>query len=93
MNVLLSFEVNEKQQEVIKELTSLGYMQSWRVTRGRDVLTYFLPSNMLWKKGDTMSPTKAKEDLRKVTSGLNVKLIRAVAVTFGKFDAITGEPL
>lgn len=92
MNILLSFEVSERQQEVITELLSLGYMQSWRVTRGRDTLTYFLPKNIFWKKGNHMSPAKAKEDLKKVTSRLNVDIVRAVAVVFGKFDAVTGEP-
>ncbi|MEK6616709.1 MAG: hypothetical protein AABZ32_11485 [Bacteroidota bacterium] len=91
MNVLLCFEVSDNLQRVRKELSAKGYMSSWKIIRGsRDEITFHLPSNTLWKKGENMSPTKAKEDLKKIATQLNVKIIRAVAIAIGKFDGITG---
>lgn len=93
MNVLLCFEVSDKPEQVRKELSAKGYMSSWKVRRGsRDEITYHLPSNVMWKKGKEMSPTKAKEELKKVATELKVKIIRAVAVTVGRFDGVTGTP-
>ena len=93
MNVMICFEVSAKQEQVRKELASWGYMSSWKIKRGKDELTYHLPSNAMWKKGDTMSPAKAKEDLKKSTSQLNVKVVRAVALVVGKWDGATGTPV
>ena len=90
MNVLLCFEVSDKQEAVRKELASKGYMSSWKIKRGRDEVTFNLPGNTMWKKGDNMSPAKAKEDIKKSTSALNVKIIRAVALVVGKWDGMTG---
>jgi len=47
----------------------------------------------MWKKGEGMSPAKAKEDLRKVASQLNVEVLRAVALSIGSFDGVTGTPV
>lgn len=91
MNVMICFEVSGKQEQVKKELASNGYMSNWRVARGRDELTYNLPSNAMWKKGENMSPAKAKEDLKKATTQAKVKVVRAVAVVVGKWDGMTGE--
>lgn len=92
MNVLLSFEVSDKLQQVRQELSAKGYMSNWKVKRGRDEITFHLPSNCLWKKGENMSPTKAKEDLKKVTGQLSVKMIRVVALVVSKWDGLTGTP-
>lgn len=92
MNVLLTFEVSDKLDQVRQHLSGNGYMSSWKVQRGsKDVITYYLPSNVMWKKGKEMSPTKAKEELKKVATKLNIKIIRAVAITVGKFDGVTGS--
>ena len=91
MNIMICFEVSEKQEQVRKELASMGYLSSWRIARGRDAITFNLPSTAMWKKGENMSPTKAKEDLKKITGKLNVKAIRAIAVALGKCDGITGD--
>ena len=91
MNVMICFEVSGKQDQLRKELASKGYMSNWRITRGRDELTYNLPSTTMWKKGENMSPAKAKEDLKKAATSVNTKVIRAVAVVVGKWDAMTGE--
>ena len=91
MNVMICFEVSGKQEQVRKELSSLGYMSSWRIARGRDEITFNLPSSAMWKKGENMSPAKAKEDLKKATSQLKVKTLRAVAVVVSKWDAMTGD--
>ena len=93
MNVLLCFEVSDKRQQIKEALSAKGYMSSWKVQRGsRDTITYHLPSNVMWKKGKEMSPTKAKEELKKAATQLNVKIIRAIAVTVGRFDGLTGTP-
>jgi len=93
MNILLCFEVNDKLEQVREQLSAKHYMSSWKVQRGsRDEITYHLPSNVMWKKGKEMSPTKAKEELKKVATELKIKIIRAVAITVGKFDGMTGTP-
>ncbi|TAL60587.1 MAG: hypothetical protein EPN85_06985 [Bacteroidetes bacterium] len=91
MNVMICFEVSGKQEQVRKELAALGYMSNWRITRGRDELTFNLPSTALWKKGENMSPAKAKEDLKKTASQLKIKVVRAIALVVGKWDGATGE--
>lgn len=91
MNVMICFEVSGKQEQVRKELTSHGYMSNWRIVRGRDELTFNLPSSAMWKKGENMSPAKAKEDLKKAASQLNIKVVRAIALVVGKWDGMTGE--
>ena len=91
MNVMICFEVSGKLEQVRKELASKGYMSNWRVKRGRDETTYNLPSTAMWKKGDNMSPAKAKEDLKKVATATNVKVVRAMAMVVGKWDGMTGE--
>ncbi|MBI4930311.1 MAG: hypothetical protein HY841_06080 [Bacteroidetes bacterium] len=94
MNVVLCFEVSAKQDQVRQELASKGYMSNWKVKRGsRDEITYHLPSNLLWKKGKDMSPTKAKEELKKAANALNVKVTRAVALVVSRWDGMTGTPV
>ena len=91
MNVMICFEVSGKQEQVRKELASKGYMSNWRIARGRDEITYNLPSNSMWKKGENMSPAKAKEDLKNAVKQTNTKVVRAVALVIGKWDAMTGD--
>ncbi len=91
MNVMICFEVSGKLEQVRKELASKGYLSNWRVTRGRDQLTYNLPSAAMWKKGEEMSPAKAKEDLKTSAKKVNVKVTRAIALVVSKWDGVTGE--
>lgn len=91
MNVMICFEVSGKQEQVRNELASNGYMSNWRIVRGRDELTFNLPSNAMWKKGENMSPAKAKEDLKKAATKANVKVVRAIALAVGKWDGMTGD--
>ena len=91
MNVMICFEVSGKQEQIRKELSALGYMSNWRIVRGRDELTFNLPSNAMWRKGENMSPAKAKEDLKKAASQHKVKVVRGIAVVVGKWDGMTGE--
>lgn len=91
MNVMICFEVSGKQELVKKALASYGYMSTWRISRGHDDITFNLPSNAMWKKGENMSPAKAKEDLKSATKEAGVKTIRAVALSVGKWDGIPGE--
>lgn len=91
MNVMICFEVSGKQEQVRKELAAHGYMSNWRIVRGRDELTFNLPSNAMWKKGENMSPAKAKEDLKKAATALNIKVLRGIALVVGKWDGMTGE--
>lgn len=93
MNVMICFEVSEKQEQIRKELASKGYMSSWKVRRGKDELTFHLPSNALWKKGENFSPAKAKEDLQKAAKNASIKVIRAVALVVSKWDGMTGSPV
>jgi|ERR1035437_9325660 hypothetical protein len=91
MNVMICFEVSEKQEQVRKDLTASGYMSNWKVKRGREESTFHLPSNALWKKGEHMSPAKAKEDLQKSAKKLNAKVLRVVALVVSKWDGMTGS--
>ncbi len=91
MNVMICFEVSGKQEQVKKELASKGYMSSWRVARGRDEVTFNLPGTAMWKKGENMSPAKAKEDLKNATKEVKVQVVRAIAVAVGKWDGMTGD--
>ena len=91
MNVMICFEVNDKQEQVRAELASKGYMSNWRITRGRDQLTFNLPSSAMWKKSENMSPAKAKEDLKAAAKKVNVKVSRAIALSVGKWDGMTGD--
>jgi hypothetical protein len=88
---MICFEVSGKQEQVRSELASKGYMSSWRIQRGKDEITYHLPSNALWKKGENFSPAKAKEDLKKSCTAVGVKVVRAMAVAIGKWDGMTGS--
>jgi len=88
---MICFEVSGKQEQVRKELASNGYMSNWKIVRGRDELTYNLPSTAMWKKGENMSPAKAKEDLKKAAKQEKVNVVRAIAVVVGKWDGMTGE--
>ena len=90
MNVMICFEVSEKQEQVRNELVKKGYMSNWKVKRGNDETTYHLPSNSLWQKGEHASPAKAKEDLKKIAKQLKVEVVRAVAIVVSKWDAVTG---
>ena len=91
MNVLICFDVSDKQEAVKKELLQKGYMSSWKTKRGKDEITCYLPSNSVWKKGEKMSPTAAKEDLKKTASQMGVKIIRSVAISVsGKWDGVAG---
>ena len=91
MNVMICFEVSDKQEQVRNSLTSKGYLSSWRITRGHDEITYNLPSTSMWKKGDNMSPAKAKEDLKNACKESKVKMVRVMAMVIGKWDGITGD--
>ena len=93
MNVMICFEVSGKLEQVRTELSSKGYLSNWRISRGRDEITFNLPTSAMWKKGDNMSPAKAKEDLKNAAKKTNVKIVRAVAVTIGKWDALTGDAI
>jgi len=93
MNVMLCFEVSDKHEQVRKELASKGYMSSWKVKRGRDEITFHLPSGAMWNKGEHVSPTSTKEDLKTIASKMNVKVVRAVALVVSKWDGMTGTPV
>ncbi|MFH1005021.1 MAG: hypothetical protein V1781_05960 [Bacteroidota bacterium] len=93
MNVLICFEVSDKQEAVKKELLQKGYMSSWKAKRGKGEITCYLPFNSVWKKGENMGPTAAKEDLKKTASQMGVKIIRALAISVsGKWDGVVGTP-
>lgn len=91
MNVMICFEVKGNVDKLRNALKGKGYMSSWRVARGRDEITYNLPETAMWKKGENMSPAKAKEDLKKAAGDANVKVVRAIALAVGKFDGMTGS--
>lgn len=86
MQVLLTYDVNKLHPDVKKAMKAKGYSDYWT----DNSTTYYLPNTTLWKKGIT--PQTAISDIETVTSNLNVKLERAVAVNFDSWAAIPGIP-
>lgn len=86
-NVLISYDVNGKQDEVKEELKKLNYMDRFRIDN--QATLYYLPETTLWKS-DTDTPT-AKAEMVKVCDQLKVNLERFVATEFSKVSAIQGK--
>jgi hypothetical protein len=87
-DVLISYDVNGKQDEVKEELNNIGYIDSFLF--GDPKVHYYLPATTLWKKNTDVSSAKA--DMISVSNRLKVKLERFVVTKFDEFDAITGVP-
>lgn len=86
-DVLISYDVNDKQDEVKKELKKLNYMDNFLFEN--QTTTNYLSETTLWKR-DTNTPT-SKVEMVKVCAQLNVKLERFVATEFTKVSAIQGK--
>lgn len=86
MKTLLTYDVNQKQDDVKKDLLSKGYSKTCKSSSGIDCN---LPDTTVWK--DNTSPTTAMADLTGITSKLGVKLERAFAVDFDTAQGIKGD--
>ena len=88
MDVLLTYDVSDKQSEVKKELRALGYLSKFTF----DGKTIYLPNTTVWKK-DTGDFNKAISDIQTIAGFLNIKLERAIAVPWGyDWQSIIGYP-
>jgi hypothetical protein len=85
MKTLLTYDVSDKQTEVKDAMLKIGYEKRWTSNNS----TYYLPNTTLWK--NEISPSTALADIRAVTNGLKVRLVRAIAVDFGNWDGIPGD--
>jgi len=87
-DVLISYDVNGKQDEVKEELNVVGFKD--RFVSGIPKVTYYLPATTLWKKNTDVEAAKA--DMISVSNKLKVKLERFVVTKFNELEAIPGEP-
>lgn len=88
MDILLSYDVSDKQGEVKRTLKQLGYYSEFTF---REV-TIRLPNTTVWKK-NTSDVDQAITDIQNIASSLGIQLERAIAVPFGSiWQAIRGYP-
>jgi hypothetical protein len=87
-NVLISYDVNGKQDEVKESLKKIGYRDNFTY-KNNDAINY-LPETTLYKSNTDTSISKS--EMLKVCSQLNVSLERFVATEFSNVTSIQGEP-
>ena len=87
-NVLISYDVNEKQTPVKDGLIKMGYLDKFEFEGNAKIFN--LPNTTLWKKN--MDSSIALNDMNKVCRDLNVKLERFVVSKFECVNAIIGDP-
>jgi hypothetical protein len=88
MDVLITYDVSDRQPEVKAAMLKKGYADHWVVATKQ----YNLPDTTLWK-GNLTGPSAAMQDLQSVLLTLrNVRLERAVAVPCDVWDAVPGDP-
>lgn len=80
-NVLISYDVSDKNPEVKAALKVLGYSDSY--TLGTAPKVYYLPNTTLWHKAK--SSDQAMADMKRVCAELRVTLEKAVAVKADEF--------
>lgn len=78
--VLISYDVNDKNQEVKAALLALKYYDRFNLGSSK---VYMLPNTTLCH--ETKSSDQAMADMKKVCSNLRVTLERAVAVKADEF--------
>jgi len=87
-NVMISYDVNGKQDEVKEGLKKIGYRDNFVFENQTN--TNYLPATTLVKwNTDVLS---VKNEMLSVCSNLKVKLERFVATKFDVVSAIQGEP-
>ena len=79
-NVLISYDVSDKNPEVKAALKALNYYDYFTLGTSK---VYNLPNTTLWHK--SKSSDQAMADMKKVCSDLRVTLERAVAVKADEF--------
>ncbi len=88
MQIILIYEVNERQEEVKELLLQRGYLD--KIT-GKDANSY-LPSATLYKefneKGD--SPIDSLNDIMEISEKYNLTLERAIAFEINDWCGIVG---
>ncbi len=89
MNTLLTYDLNNKHDEVKTAMKEKGYLDFWTV-KG---MIYYLPNTTLWKN-DISSAETAIADISETANDFGVILERAVAVNWTPSDwkAIPGIP-
>lgn len=95
MNILITYDVSDRQTEVKQKMLETGYYDKWAANEK----TYYLPQSTLWKKDVTDLKT-ALIDLRKVIENLNlyrtnqplIELRRCIVVSANPWDGIEGIP-
>jgi len=87
MQTLITYDIKSKHNEVKLAMKAKGYFDYWD-KNGNSV---YLPNTTLWK--NDVGPVTAMIDIKSVTTFLSVKLERAVAVEFNRWDDIPGSPI
>jgi len=86
MNILIAYDVSDKQREMKNELKAKKYSDAWN-DAGK---VCNLPNTTLWKQGTTVQ--QAKQDMIDAAKKLGIRLNRAVSVSFEDWDGIVGDP-
>lgn len=96
MNVLITYDVSQRQSEVKQKMIELGYYDRWSAF---DKI-YYLPQTTLWKN-NVLDLKTALADLRKAIESLNlyrsaqqplIELKRCIVVSANPWDGIEGVP-
>lgn len=97
MDVIIAYDVSQRQSEVKRKLLENGFMDRW--TNSQHV-TYYLPNTTLWHNAQ-LNPTSAHNLFNAVIAELNkgqqpnkiIKIERFIANQFvAGWSAIPGEP-
>jgi hypothetical protein len=89
MQVLLTFDINDKHDEVKDELFKLGYKETIKGDQGISNLpntTVYIES-----EEEDFSSEDVINHILDITSSLNIHIVRAVAVEFEIWSGILGE--
>lgn len=85
-NVLITYDVSDKNKEVKDSLKAKGYSDNWT----SDKVKYSLPNTTLWKSESTAETGKV--DMEAVAKINRVVLESAMAVEFTSWKGISGTP-
>lgn len=85
MHTLLSYDVNVDQTRIKKELTEIGYKESYIL----GTTVYLLPNTTMYSPNKT--PQQAINELTSICGKLGVRLLKAVAVDGSSWAGIPGQ--
>ncbi len=90
MQVLLIYDIKNKQEQVKQKLLAIGYTDNIEGTNGKTNL----PETTLYREFTDKGANceNALHDIQEITDKLNIELIRVIAVDFDNWIGIIEEP-